>query len=214
MKKVLILALVLVLIVGVCVFTLISRNHATHLTADERQTLEEINPVLTTMPAVLELKKQGRLRELTAAIEDEYASRYASELEDYTASIESWGLSLDMTVGELADIAQNRLDKEYDGIRIESAEFQNLVKELLQGDAYPLTRMAEETPDFGALYLYMCIYYDENISEETGDFTNSPEQPLQSTTMEKTLKEMFKADFDRNFRETSTIEVVQRVTGR
>ena len=212
MKKVLIFALVLVLIVGVCVFALVSKNHAARLTADERQTLEEINPALTTMPAVLELKKQGRLGELTEAIEEEYASRYASELENFTAYIESWGLRLDMTVGELTNAAQNRLDEKYNGIQIESAEFQNLVKEMLQGDAYPLMRMAEEDPDFGALYLYMCIYYDENISEETGNFTNSPEQPLQSAIMEKTLEEMFKADFDRNFRETATIEVVQRVS--
>lgn len=211
MKKVPIVALVLVLILAVCIFLPVRKNNAAHLTADEKQTLEKINPVLTTMPAVLEMKKQGRLGELTEAIEDEHVSRYASELEDYTASIESWGLSLDMTVGELTDVAQNCLDKEYDGIQIESAEFQNLVKEMLQGDAYPLTRMAEEDPDFGALYLYMCIYFDENISEETGNFTNSPEQPLQSTTMEKTLEEMFKADFDRNFRETASIEVVQRL---
>lgn len=214
MKKLFALALTLVLVFSVSVSAFASEtseDDTAYFTVDEQQMLENINPVFTTMPEVLELKKQGRLNELTTAIEEAYTSRYASEKEDYTKSIENWGLALDMTVEELADVAQSYLDENYDGIQNESAAFQDLVKEMFQGDSYPLMLMTEEDPDFGALYLYMCIYYDENISDETWDFTNAVEQPLQSATAEKTLEQVFENDFDRDFQETVTMEVVHEV---
>lgn len=187
-------------------------EQATYFTADEQQILEEMNPAFTTIPEVLELKKQGRLGELTAAIEEEYASRYALEMQDYAETLNGWGLELEMTVGALADIAQIHLNENYNGIQIASAEFQNLVKEMFQGDSYPLAKMAEEDAEFGALYLYMCIYYDENINENTGNFVNNATQPLANTTMEKTLDEVFESDFNRNFQETATMEVLHEVT--
>ena len=187
-------------------------ERATFFTADEQQILEEMNPAFTTIPEVLELKKQGRLGELTAAIKEEYASRYALEMQDYAETLAEWGLELDMTVGELAAIAQSYLNENYDGIQITSAEFQALVKEMFQGDSYPLAKMAKEDADFGALYLYMCIYYDENIDDETGNFVNNATQPLANTTMEKTLNQVFEGDFDRNFQETATMEVLHKVT--
>lgn len=190
----------------------VSGEDATYFTADEQQILEEMNPAFTTIPEVLELKKQGRLGELTAAIEEEYASRYALEMQDYAETLNGWGLDLEMTVAELADMAQNYLSENYDGIQIASADFQNLVKEMFQGDSYPLAKMAKEDADFGALYLYMCIYYDENINDETGNFANNATQPLANTTMEKTLNQVFEGDFDRNFQETATMEVLHEVT--
>lgn len=185
---------------------------AAYFTTDEQQILEEMNPAFTTIPEVLELKKQGRLGELIAAINEEYASRYALEMRDYAEKLAGWGLEPEMTVAALADIAQSYLHENYDGIQIASVEFQNLVKEMFQGDSYPLAKMAKEDAEFGALYLYMCIYYDENINDETGKFVNNAAQPLANTTMKKTLNQVFESDFDRNFQETATMEVLHEVT--
>lgn len=53
----------------------------------------------------------------------------------------------------------------------------------------------------------MCIYYDEKISEETGNRTNTANHLLKAETMAMTLDEVFKKDFDRNFQEsTQSIE--------
>lgn len=210
--SVIVVVLIVISLTTVAFASAVSGEDAIGFTADEQRILEEMNPAFTTIPEVLELKKQGHLGELTAAIEEEYASRYALEMQDYAETLNEWGLDLEMTVEALADIAQSYLNENYDGIQIASAEFQNLVKEMFQGDSYPLAKMANEDARFGPLYLYMCIYYDENINEDTGDFTNDATQPLVNTTMKKTLNEVFEADFERNFQETVTMEVLHEVT--
>ena len=66
MKKLFALALTLVLVFSVSVSAFASEtseDDTAYFTVDEQQMLENINPVFTTMPEVLELKKQGRLNE-------------------------------------------------------------------------------------------------------------------------------------------------------
>lgn len=179
--------------------------------AEELQRLENINPVFTTIPEVLKLKEQGLLDDLTAAIDEAYATNYASEMDNYLATLEGWDLTPEMTVSELADIAQVYLDNNYNQMQIESVEFQQLIKKMFLGDGYPLAKMAEDDPEFGTLYLYMCVYYDENFNEATADYINDATQPLTSETMGKTLFQVFEEDFNRNFQETTTMEILHEV---
>lgn len=179
--------------------------------AEELQMLENINPVFTTIPEVLELKEQGLLDDLTDAIDEAYATNYASEKDNYLATLEGWDLTPEMTVSELADIAQVYLDNNYNQMQIESVEFQQLIKKMFLGDGYPLAKMAEDDPEFGALYLYMCVYYDKNFNEATVDYINDATQPLASETMGKTLFQVFEEDFNRNFQETTTMEILHEV---
>jgi len=180
-------------------------------TTDEQKMLESINPAYTSIPEVLELKEKGYLDELTAAIDDAYASTYKTEMESQFSNLSAWSLTPEMTVAWLAEITQEYLDKNKDGIRIDRIEFQHMVKEMFYGDSYPLAKMAKDDPEFGAPYLYICIYYYENFDVNLGDFKGDVSKPLKSETMTKTLEQMFEEDFDRNFRETTTMEIFHKI---
>lgn len=156
-------------------------------TVDEQKTLESINPAFTSIPEVLELKKQGYLDELTTAIEEAYASNYKAEMESQRSNLSAWNLSPEMTVEQLEAVTQEYLDKHKEGMRIDSMEFRQMAKEMFFGDSYPLAGMVKEDPEFGAPYLYMCIYYYENFNESSGDFEGDVSKPLKSETMAKTL---------------------------
>ncbi|MDO5152401.1 MAG: hypothetical protein Q4D50_03470 [Eubacteriales bacterium] len=214
-KRIIYMVLACMLIFGtVCVPAAAAEitDDVPYFSAEEQQILNEINPSFITMPEVLELKEQGRLEELTDAIEEEYEKRYAAEADGYARKLENWGLKPDMTVTELSNLTQDYLNENYNGIQINSMDFQQLVKKMFQGDSFPLTKMAEDDPAFGAAYLYMCIYYDENIDENTGTFINKADKPLGHHTEEKTLHQIFEEDFDRNFQESVTMEVLHRMS--
>lgn len=176
--------------------------------------MESINPAFTSIPEVLELKEQGYLDELTTAIDDAYTSNYKTEMESQRSNVSAWNLSPDMTVEQLEAVTQEYLDKNKEDIRIDSMEFRQMVKEMFFGDSYPLARMVKEDPEFGAPYLYMCIYYYENFNESSGDFKGDVSEPLKLETMAKTLNQMFEEDFNRNFRETTTMEILHEVKNK
>ena len=96
-----------------------------------------------------------------------------------------------MTVSQLKESAQEYLNEHYSGIQVDSVEFHRLVTKMFNGDTYPLAQMVKDDPAFGPLYLYMCIYYDENYDENL-------ENPLlysaKLNNLDKTLKQVIEDD--------------------
>lgn len=109
--------------------------------------------------------------------------------------LEDWGLTPEMTVSQLKEFAQKYLNEHYSGIQVDSVEFHRLVTKMFNGDTYPLTQMVKDDPAFGPLYLYMCIYYDENYNE---DYDENLENPLlhsaKLNNLDKTLKQVIEDD--------------------
>lgn len=182
-------------------------NFQNKYTLEEQKLLRAINPQLTSIPEVLELKENGYLDELIEELDSVYTSEYNKEVKDKLTVLASWDLTPEMTISQLKEYAQNYLDKNYDGILIDSVEFKELVSEMFYGDSYPLSKMAKENPDFGALYLYMCIYYDENYDEASATLSKNSK----ITNSGETLKQIITDDFNKNFRETTSMVVLHEV---
>lgn len=108
-----------------------------------------------------------------------------------------WGLTPNMTVAELEISAQDYLDLYYNGMKTDTLEFRELVKEMFYGDSYHLSAKVKNEPHFGPLYLYACIYYSENLSELVSgkEVPTDYGSPLNSLTYDKTLQQLFKEDF-------------------
>lgn len=108
--------------------------------------------------------------------------------------LEDWGLTPEMTVSQLKEFAQEYLNEHYSGIQVDSVEFHRLVTKMFNGDSYPLTQMVKDDPAFGPLYLYMCIYYDENYDESLGN----PLYSAKLNNLDKTLKQVIEDDIKVN----------------
>lgn len=130
---------------------------------------------------------------IAVAIEQQISKKDLSN--EYTSVeqtlLEDWGLTPEMTVSQLKESAQEYLNEHYSGIQVDSVEFHRLVTKMFNGDTYPLAQMVKDDPAFGPLYLYMCIYYDENYDENL-------ENPLlysaKLNKLDKTLKQVIEDD--------------------
>ena len=185
-----------------------NKDFRSEYTSVEQNLLDNINPDFTNNLDVLELKEAGLLDELVTEMDVAYKTEYKKEIEDKFTMLEEWNLTPEMTVSQLKESAQEYLNKHYNSIQVDSVEFQNLVKEMFNGDSYPLAQMAKDDPAFGPLYLYMCIYYDENYDENL-------ETPLlysvKLNSLDRTLKQVIEDDVNRNFRESTSVEVLQDI---
>lgn len=177
-------------------------------TTSEQNLLDSINPDFINIPEVLELKEAGYLDELSAEMDNAYKTEYQKEMDDKLAMLEYWNLTPETTVSQLKEYAQKCLNEKYDGIQIDSIEFQNLVEEMFYGDSYPLSKMANDDPSFGPLYLYMCIYYDENYNEKS---ETNLSRSAKSGDINKTLNEIIEDDVNRNFQQSTSMQVLQDV---
>lgn len=184
------------------------RNLKTQYTATERSLLENINPDFIDIPEVLELKEAGYLDELAAEMDSAYRTEYQKEMNDKLAMLEDWELTPETTVLQLKNYAQQYLNENYDGVQINSVEFQNLVSEMFNGDSYPLNKMVKDDPSFGPLYLYMCIYYDENYSDNSGTFLS---HSIKAEAVNKTLNQIIEDDVNNNFQQSTSMQVLQDV---
>lgn len=177
----------------------------------EQNLLEDINPDFTNLD-VLALKEAGLLDKLVTEMDVTNKTEYKREMEDKFTMLEDWSLTPEMTVSQLKESAQEYLNEHYGGIQVDSVGFQNLVTEMFNGDSYPLAQMVKDDPAFGPLYLYMCIYYDENYNE---DYDENLENPLlhsaQLNNLDKTLKQVIEDDINRNFQKTTLVEVLQDI---
>ena len=177
----------------------------------EQNLLEDINPDFTNLD-VLALKEAGLLDKLVTEMDVTYKTEYKREMEDKFTMLEDWSLTPEMTVSQLKESAQEYLNEHYGGIQVDSVDFQNLVTEMFNGDSYPLAQMVKDDSAFGPLYLYMCIYYDENYNE---DYDENLENPLlhsaQLNNLDKTLKQVIEDDINRNFQKTTLVEVLQDI---
>lgn len=177
-------------------------------TSVEQNLLEDINPEFTNNLDVLELKKAGLLDKLVMDMDAAYKTEYKREMEDKFTMLKEWNLNPEMTVSQLKESAQEYLDKHYSGIQVDSVEFHGLVTEMFDGDSYPLAQMVKDDPSFGPLYFYMCIYYDENYNE---NLENPLLYSVELNSSDKTLKQVIEDDFNRNFQESTSVEVLQDV---
>ena len=187
----------------------ISERHLrTQYTAEEQRIIENINPDFVSIPEVLELKEAGYLNELIKEMDHAYKIDYQKEMDDKLSLLEYWKLTPETTVLQLKDKAQEYLNEKYNGIQIDSIEFQNLVLEMFNGDSYPLDKMSKEDPSFGALYLYMCIYYNDNYDDNSGTFLDDP---IKEKEGNKTLNQIIEEDVNNNFQQSTSKRVLQDV---
>lgn len=179
-------------------------SNATTLTASEVASLSEFDASLSENKMVIKFKEADVLDDFIIFLEDEYQEQKASDSADMIAHLEYWGISPTDTVADIADLAQNYLDEYYDGLQLDSEEFYEMVLQSFNG-GLAVDAKAEEEPEFGALYVYMCIYYDNLCyeSERSSSADSSDEEiSLDSNITSQSIQSVINDDIDQNFEAT------------
>lgn len=137
------------------------------LDREEREILDLIMPVFEMEPKNLEIIADDK--QLDSFISD-VKGNMEKEVEKYSNDIieevRGYGINDTDTVEDIREKAEVGLRNIDSNIEIDSPEFEKIVHKYIDSDEYPVERMAQEDPDFGALYIYMCIYDTYIINDD------------------------------------------------
>jgi hypothetical protein len=157
--------------------------------------VSEINSDLIDSENFKELQKEGEVNEYIERVNEEYSRQLKEEEESWDEDFRKWGISRDTTIAELAKLTQKYLDNNQPGITVNSAEFIDLVNKMFIGDEYPLEKMVEENPEFGPVYLYMNVVFNDQETDQKRD-------------KNETIGDIWKLDFDEEFKTSETVEIL------
>lgn len=141
------------------------------LTSSEIDMLNEYSSSLANNSLIIELKKANLLDEFADFLEEKVEIQITKDEKSMLEQLKVWGIEPSHTVKDIGIMAQEYLNKHMYNIKINSNEFHELVAEYFNNN-YPMYEIAEKDSEFGALYVYMCIYYD-NFCSESGYMPSS-----------------------------------------
>lgn len=177
-----------------------AKTDTTFFTKEESAVLCSIDESLCNNSSVIALKKAGKLDGFIKEIQAQYKMQEREDMSDRSQQLKVWRINPTDTLYNLETLAQCYLDKYYDGIKIGSSSFYDMVKTYFYGDSNGIVRRAENDAQFGSLYVYMCLYYNNIILGKTTSKNDS--KLFDDTYYEKTLQQFISEDFNLNFKDT------------
>lgn len=166
MKKVLSLLLTTMLIMQIPICAYANDNSAVNklkdsasLTMKESQMLSLIEKTVNENEKEIEiLKSNGVFDDFLDEVNVKMEKYISENTDDIFEETKKWDIYPESTVFEIKERAQDYLNKHFDGIEIGSDEFDAMVHAYLDNEDMGTSALVNENPDFGPLYLYMCIY--------------------------------------------------------
>lgn len=178
------------------------------LSTQELNALNFYDKELCNNQQVISLKNSNQLDGFIKKLNDEYNVLEHQDYLDKMEIMSLWEITADDTFKDIAVMAQTYLDNHCGGIIIGTKEFNEYVENSLLGDGDGIFRRAQENKEFGPLYLYMCLYY-EQLKNNT-DYLDVIKSGSRNKGFEElTISEIIQYDFKYNFSET-TIPIILR----
>ncbi len=134
-------------------------------------------------------------------VQRQFKEQARTDFSERVQQLTQWGLKPTDSLQDLEVMAQRCLNTHYVGIKISTSAFYDMVSANFLGDSNSIIRKAKSDPQFGALYVYMCLYYDNIIINENSNISNN-ELSFDSSYYGKTLQEFINEDFNLNFKDT------------
>ena len=132
-------------------------------TAEELKRLSAIDDSLCANEMVLDIKKAGMFNSFIEKIEND-KSRYITEtIKETLSAIKDWQIEENARLSEYKEQAQGYLDRNYNGMQIDSQEFYNLsiyMCETVDDFTMSMEKKAREDGDFAKFYIYVSMYYN------------------------------------------------------
>ncbi len=130
-----------------------------NLTLSERETLNVIsNSIKYCEDELQEFKKKEVLDDFLNEIDSDMKQEVEKDTQATLDEVGEWNIYPQDTVLSIRLKAQQYLDNNFNGIQIGSQEFENLIYQYVESDTMESQKKIDENLEFGALYLYMCIY--------------------------------------------------------
>lgn len=192
------------------------------LTSSEIAVLNKFGDTLSDNSLVKEFKKANVLDDFITFMDESFANQIRNDSEDMLNQLKAWGIDENYTVKDIGILAQNYLCEQKSNIKIDSPEFHELVAFYFNNN-YPLYGIAEEDTRFGALYVYMCIYYEAFCSESgympssqilTATVLDEKRQAFKTSVEPATIQEVVVDDAEQNIKSTYTNLYVKQYAER
>lgn len=178
------------------------------LTTEEKEILDEFSSSLKDDETIQKLKSIGELDGLIEELKQNYESGRKQDLKDRLRLLSLWELSLNDTLSDIREKASVYLNKYVPGVVIGTLSFDKYVTDAFYGDTGRLYARSEEDPEFGALYLYMCLHHEK--LQGNGAYTDMVLKPADGQNSDDiTLSQIIEADYRYNFAETTVPSILR-----
>lgn len=189
---------IIVLLTG-CNTTQQQNMQSSHLSQQEKQQLNTIDPILANKEEMIYLKQKGYLSEFIEVLYSQYESEKNKYMDWQIEKLEFWKLDTKETVADLETKAQAYLDKYHSGMKIGDNEFKTLVDHYMDNPNTPTAKKAREESEFGALYSYMSLYKQFATNDASEHLMNKDIYDL-------TLLDICENDFKANFKSQNILD--------
>ena len=200
--------IVLVMPDGILSRQIVCAESDCELTEEEKVILDGFSFSLKEDERVRKLKGIGELDGLINKLEERFESDRKQDLEDRSQLLTFWKLSINDRLSDIREKASIYLEKHAPGVVIGTAAFDEYVIEAFYGDSGRLYARSTEDPEFGALYLCMCLQHEK--LQRNDAYINMVLKPDDGQNEEDiTLSHIIEADYRYNFAETTVPSVLR-----
>lgn len=196
MKKITVFALCLAILMQVTVLALDKESieAASQLSSRDIASLNAIDERLKEIPELSDLKQYGLLEAYVDELNSVKSAYVENTISNTMSEVESWGLRGQDTVAEIKSKAQLFLEANYDGMKIGSAEWDEMTKLYIETD-YPTNKLSQEDSGFGAMFAYMCVYYDHIMNNDATKSRSHDGAAIDSLTLYDIAAEVAETEF-------------------
>ncbi|NCD01243.1 hypothetical protein EOL94_04080 [bacterium] len=177
------------------------------LSSAEIKQLKNIDDSLCANSKIILLKKSEKLDDFVRVLNSEFKKQKKEDISYQTQQILKWGLDPQETVLSLEKKAQKYLDDYYNGMKIGSKEFKDMVDLFFSDESFGLAKKFREDPSFGVLYAYMCLYSENVIDCSSKDKSSLT---LSKDLYNKKLLQICVESFELDFKTSQSNQILNK----
>lgn len=211
MKKILSLLLTIIISVQLPVFVYANTNEDLVLPNSTKNVKMISEKSLSVDKSYVEiLKNKGVFDKYLDESSDEMKQYISSNSEEIFNQLIQWDISPDCKVSDIEREAQEYLNKYFDGIKIGSNKFNDMVHKYIDNEDMGSRALADKNHEFASLYLYMCIYDAYVLDEEETLVQNYSLYDSKSDIKNLSLQDVVYDDSQENFVDTVVPQILNR----
>lgn len=171
MKKISVLLLTIIMILQIPVLAYANTDESV---LDSSKKIPNDIQTISYIEKTIDMNKNDIKVLKNKGVFDEFLDEVSVEMDKYVSlnsnevlnQISKWGISPKCTVSDIEIEAQKYLNKYFNGIKIGSNEFKEMVHKYIDNEDMGSRTLADENHEFAPLYLYMCVYSAYILDEE------------------------------------------------
>lgn len=156
------------------------------------------------------LKRDGLFEEFLNEVSFQMEEYVSSSTNEFFQELSKWDISPKDKVSDIEFKAQNYLNKYFDGVKIGSSEFEELVHKYIDNEDMGVRALADNDVEFGPLYLYMCIYDAYVLEKENTSIMNYSEYKENADIENLQMSEIAYTDSQEDFVDTISPQILNQ----